>query len=92
MDTEMHTPVNLINSNMEWVKKLRSCQELPDRRKGISVNKGLNETRNCVNPTSSPFWILLLELMMILCPLSKVTTSATQFGAQEWLIYLHEKE
>lgn len=38
--------------------------------------------------TSSPFWILRLELMMILCPLSKVTTSATQFGAHEWLMYL----
>lgn len=25
---------------------------------------------------------------MILCPLSKVTTSATQFGAHEWLMYL----
>lgn len=38
--------------------------------------------------TSSPFWILLLELMIILCPLSKVTTSATQLGAHEWLMYL----
>lgn len=38
--------------------------------------------------TSSPFWILRLELMMILCPLSKVTTSATQLGAHEWLMYL----
>lgn len=38
--------------------------------------------------TSSPFWILRLELMIILCPLSKVTTSATQLGAHEWLIYL----
>jgi hypothetical protein len=38
--------------------------------------------------TSSPFWILLLELMIILCPLSKVTTSATQLGAHEWFIYL----
>lgn len=38
--------------------------------------------------TSSPFWILRLELMIILCPLSKVTTSATQLGAQEWLMYL----
>lgn len=26
--------------------------------------------------------------MIILCPLSKVTTSATQFGAHEWLMYL----
>lgn len=25
---------------------------------------------------------------MILCPRSKVTTSATQFGAHEWLMYL----
>ena len=25
---------------------------------------------------------------MILCPRSKVTTSATQLGAHEWLIYL----
>lgn len=25
---------------------------------------------------------------MILCPLSKVTTSATQLGAHEWLMYL----
>ena len=33
--------------------------------------------------TSSPFWILRLELMMILCPLSNVTTSATQLGAHE---------
>lgn len=41
--------------------------------------------------TSSPFWILLFELMIILCPLSKVTTSATQLGAQEWLIYLQDK-
>lgn len=38
--------------------------------------------------TSSPFWILRLELMMILCPRSKVTTSATQLGAHEWLMYL----
>lgn len=38
--------------------------------------------------TSSPFWIRRLELMMILWPLSKVTTSATQFGAHEWLMYL----
>lgn len=41
--------------------------------------------------TSSPFWILLLELMIILCPLSKVTTSATQLGAHEWLIYLQDE-
>lgn len=41
-------------------------------------------------PTSSPFWSLRLELMIILCPFSKVTTSATQFGAQEWLIYLKD--
>lgn len=40
--------------------------------------------------TSSPFWILRLELMIILCPLSKVTTSATQLGAQEWLMYLQD--
>lgn len=38
--------------------------------------------------TSSPFWILRLELMMILWPRSKVTTSATQLGAHEWLMYL----
>lgn len=29
--------------------------------------------------------------MIILCPLSKVTTSATQLGAHEWLIYLQDK-
>lgn len=34
--------------------------------------------------TSSPLGILRLEMMMILSSLSKVTTSATQLGAQEW--------
>lgn len=38
--------------------------------------------------TSSPRCILRLELMMILWPLSKVTASAMQLGAQEWLMYL----
>lgn len=32
-----------------------------------------------------------LEMMMILSSLSKVTTSATQFGAHEWLMYLGDK-
>lgn len=41
-------------------------------------------------PTSSPFSIRRLELMMILYPRSNVTTSATQLGAQEWLIYLQK--
>lgn len=39
-------------------------------------------------PTSSPLGIRRLEMMMILSSLSKVTTSATQLGAQEWLMYL----
>jgi hypothetical protein len=38
--------------------------------------------------TSSPLWILRQELMTILTPLSKLTASVMQFGAQEWLIYL----
>lgn len=38
--------------------------------------------------TSSPRWIRRLELMMILWPLSSVTTSAMQLGAQEWFMYL----
>lgn len=38
--------------------------------------------------TSSPLGIRRLEMMMILSSLSNVTTSATQFGAQEWLMYL----
>ena len=37
-------------------------------------------------PTSSPFWILRLVIMIILLSLSISTTSATQFGSQEWLI------
>lgn len=38
--------------------------------------------------TSSPLGIRRLEMMMILSSLSNVTTSATQLGAQEWLMYL----
>lgn len=38
--------------------------------------------------TSSPLGMRRLEMMMILSSLSKVTTSATQFGAHEWLMYL----
>lgn len=53
-----------------------------------SVCEYMCGTKNYINRTSSPFWILRLELIMILCPRSKVTTSATQLGAQEWLMYL----
>lgn len=38
--------------------------------------------------TSSPLGIRRLEMIMILSSLSNVTTSATQLGAQEWLMYL----
>lgn len=41
--------------------------------------------------TSSPLGIRRLEMMMILSSLSNVTTSATQLGAQEWLMYLDGK-
>lgn len=38
--------------------------------------------------TSSPLGIRRLEMIIILSSLSNVTTSATQLGAQEWLMYL----
>lgn len=41
--------------------------------------------------TSSPLGMRRLEMMMILSSLSKVTTSATQFGAHEWLMYLGDE-
>lgn len=38
--------------------------------------------------TSSPLWMRLQELMMILFSFSTVTTSVMQFGEHEWLMYL----
>lgn len=65
-----------------------NCATGQKSQNGCTWQEGC-KARTC--PTSSPFWILLLELMIILCPLSKVTTSATQLGAHEWLMYLQRK-
>lgn len=39
-------------------------------------------------PTSSPLWMRLQELMMILFSFSTDTTSVMQLGEHEWLMYL----
>lgn len=38
--------------------------------------------------TSSPLWMRLQELMMILFSFSTLTTSVMQLGEHEWLMYL----
>lgn len=48
----------------------------------------LSHSQRTLPLTSSPLGIRRLEMMMILSSLSNVTTSATQLGAQEWLMYL----